>query len=718
VPLHLNPSFFYAILDTIFLPIDFFTSYYKYAKIFSVYQILSEGRGNIIVPKKSYSILIFFIIVALVVAGIIAFHRSCLESNFKQVELVMSLNELRELSYQEGYDEIELLAKIKHSGINSIAIHEDTLENLVFSGKILYFSDKELNKLNFFLKSIDPLEKYQPSPGEAYIIFNDKNDYLGAKDNLQRQLGEDLVRDLGVFPHIGLKVKGSEEKLADLGLGFSEEDIELVRNLGFQVILRFKNFPQINKEDINFKFKESDKAGKISGIIFEGETVLGYPSKENLIHTAELLKIKEYPFGIIEFAGQKGIETVAHQASELAVRVHSITKEEMEIISKQIATERWIRAAKERKVRIFYIKPFMKSDSNLIEDNVSYIRIIKEELKASGFSTGRASILSTPYQEPKIFILLLILGVFSGGLILLKNVFNLKKYQEYSLLFLGILFSLLLLFLNREIFLIKLMALLTALIFPTLAIINNERYFLGNNNSKFKDTQDFSKNNPSFNEMIKEVLSGFFRIILITLSGALLIAALLSNNKFMLGIEQFSGIKISYLAPLLLVLAIMWLKVNKGKLMILENIKKPILIEHVIIMIFFAVFLVIYISRSGNFSFLPVLSIEDKIRIFLEKTLIARPRNKEFLIGYPALLLAMSMNYLKIKEFKIPIIIIGTIGPVTLINTFCHIHTPFLFSILRTFNGAWLGLVLGLIIIIVFYYLVKIFRKRINDEKV
>ncbi|HCL90460.1 MAG TPA: hypothetical protein DHW70_03975 [Candidatus Atribacteria bacterium] len=128
--------------------------------------------------------------------------------------------------------------------------------------------------------------------------------------------------------------------------------------------------------------------------------------------------------------------------------------------------------------------------------------------------------------------------------------------------------------------------------------------------------------------------------------------------------------------------------------------------------------MVIYISRSGNFSFIPVLGIEEKIRIFLEKTLIARPRNKEFLIGYPALLLAMSMSYLKIKEFKIPIIIIGTIGPVTLINTFCHIHTPFLFSILRTFNGIWLGLILGLIIIIVFYYLVKTFRKIVNYEKV
>jgi len=662
-------------------------------------------------PKKSYSILILFIIVALVIAGVVIFHRSKLESDFKQVELVMSLNELRELCYQEGYDEIELLNKIKHSGINSIAIHEDTLENLSLSGKILYFSDKELNKLIFFLKSIDPFKKFQPSLGEAYVILNDKTDYLRIKDNLQRQLGEDLLRDLNLLTYKGLKVKGSEEKLADLGLGFSEEDIELVRNLGFQVILRFKNFPQINKENIDFKFKESDKAGKISGVIFEGETVLGYPSKENLIFTAELLKTKAYPFGIIEFAGQKGIETVAHSASELAVRVHSITKEELEIISQQKAVERWIRAAKERKVRLFYIKPFMKSNSDLIEVNLSYIGTIKEDLKASGFNTGKASLLSATYQEPKIFTLLLILGIISGGLILLKNVFNLKKYQEYSLLILGIIFSLFLLFLNQEIFLIKLMALLAALIFPTLAIISNEKYFFGDNkNYKSKNIENISIYNSSYILMIKEVLPGFFKIILITLSGALLIAALLTNNKFMLGIEQFSGIKISYLVPLLLVLAIMWLRVNKGKLMILENIKKPILIEHVIIIFFFAVFLVIYISRSGNFSFLPVLSIEEKIRIFLEKTLIARPRNKEFLIGYPALLLAMSMNFLRVKEFKIPVIIIGTIGPVTLINTFCHIHTPFLFSMLRTFNGIWLGLVLGLFIITIFY-IIRISKK-------
>ena len=34
-----------------------------------------------------------------------------------------------------------------------------------------------------------------------------------------------------------------------------------------------------------------------------------------------------------------------------------------------------------------------------------------------------------------------------------------------------------------------------------------------------------------------------------------------------------------------------------------------------------------------------------------------------------------------------------------MLNTFCHIHTPFLVSLLRTTNGLVLGIVLGLAVI-------------------
>jgi len=668
--------------------------------------------------KKVPQFIIFFIVLAVIVSAFILYNRSILENQSKQVELVMSLDELRDMANQEGYRENELLKSLKSAGINSIAIHEDNLEKLESSGDIMVFSNDEFNKFQFFLKTLKIADKIQLSRGESYIIFNDEDIFIRIEEYLRRQLGENAIEDYSFLTFKSLKVRGNEEKLEELGLGFSKKDIQWIKNLGFNVILRFKNYSNVDQEGIEIKFKESKEVGDISGIIFDGESVLGYPAIEKILATAEKLRENNYPFGMIEFANQEGIKTIAHSVSELAVKVHSITKEEMEIISTQKALDRWIRAAKERKVRIFYIKPFLKTELNLLETNLDYVENIRNLLISNGFSVGRASLFH-PIQDSKIFILILILGVISGGIILLNQVIHLKKIHNYLLLLSGVIVLLVFFLLGIDVLLLKLIALASALIFPTLAIVANEKYFTDARSSIItKGNNNFYSKDSGYFLMIKNILVGFFKIILITFSGALMIAALLSKGKFILGIDQFSGIKISYLAPLLLVFCILWLKQNEGKMLILETMKKPILIEHVVVLGFFAVFLVVYIARSGNFSFLPVLGIEEKIRVFLERTLIARPRNKEFLIGYPALMLAMSMNYLKIKEFKIPMIIIGTIGPVTLINTFCHIHTPFLFSLLRSFNGIWLGTLLGFIIISVFYLTVKIFKKAIYNEKI
>jgi len=33
-----------------------------------------------------------------------------------------------------------------------------------------------------------------------------------------------------------------------------------------------------------------------------------------------------------------------------------------------------------------------------------------------------------------------------------------------------------------------------------------------------------------------------------------------------------------------------------------------------------------------------------------------------------------------------------------MVNSFCHLHTPLLMTVVRTFNGLWLGVVFGLIL--------------------
>jgi len=126
------------------------------------------------------------------------------------------------------------------------------------------------------------------------------------------------------------------------------------------------------------------------------------------------------------------------------------------------------------------------------------------------------------------------------------------------------------------------------------------------------------------------------------------------------------------------------------------------------------VFGIIYIARSGNFTFLPVPGIEEKMRLMLENILIARPRSKEFLIGYPLISLAIAMNYLNLQYLKIPFIIMGTVAPVTIVNTFCHVHTSISFSLLRTFNGYWLGLLIGILLALILYKYCSYFKEKIS----
>ena len=48
----------------------------------------------------------------------------------------------------------------------------------------------------------------------------------------------------------------------------------------------------------------------------------------------------------------------------------------------------------------------------------------------------------------------------------------------------------------------------------------------------------------------------------------------------------------------------------------------------------------VFVGRSGHTAGVPVPGFELMLRRFLENTMYARPREKEFIIGHPALMLA------------------------------------------------------------------------------
>ncbi len=665
---------------------------------------------------ETKKVFIVFIVISFILSLIVGIKRSAIENDYKQIDLVMSLNKIRELSIKDGYDEYELLKELKSAGITSIAIQEDTIQTLVSQGKIAFFSTNDIYKANY-LPDFDLFKRLNISNNELMIACKDDDLFKRIKDNLQSFLGGTPLKidQIGEKNHIMI-FQADEEDLMKLGLGFSKNDIEKIQEFGFNLILRPKNTSKITKDIIQQKIKFIEESNDISSLIFDEEEILGYPSVKMMAEVAKHLQTHDIPFGIIEFTSQKGIQSLSSRISNLALRVHSITKDEMDKISLSKAVERWLRAAQERNIRVFYINPFLNvREEGLVKFNLEYIEKINNQLIRSNFLIGKATPLPS-FQVPIYYIFMIGLGSISAGILLLKQYFKFKEQYEIILFILLFLFLLLINNLFGKIILAKMLALATAIIFPTMAIIFNKKYFT--EKSEEVDLLLTSRNRHFLNlKLLKNIFFGITRVMSISLAGGLLVAALLSNHQFMLAIQLFSGIKIAFILPITLVAFYYWWNDRSSNNSLLKEIKKPILFEHALLVLFIAVFGVIYITRSGNFSFLSISSVEEKIRIFLEKILIARPRNKEFLIGYPLLSIAIMMNYFKLNYLKIPIIIVGTVAPITIVNTFCHIHSPILFSLLRTFNGYWLGMLFSILIVSIFILFLRIFRNCVDGKR-
>ncbi len=105
------------------------------------------------------------------------------------------------------------------------------------------------------------------------------------------------------------------------------------------------------------------------------------------------------------------------------------------------------------------------------------------------------------------------------------------------------------------------------------------------------------------------------------------------------------------------------------------------------------------ILRSGNAPAAWRPGWEQSFRELLETALVARPRFKEFAIGFPALWVGCYVRRLYLQKKSAwdgrLLIGVGMIGPISMINTFCHLHSPLKLELWRSFNGVVLGSLLG-----------------------
>ncbi|RAP37785.1 hypothetical protein DID80_03465 [Candidatus Marinamargulisbacteria bacterium SCGC AAA071-K20] len=661
--------------------------------------------------KTLQGISYFLLAIAVLVSINIAYRRVQFEDSRKSVDLIVSYKDMKQLSLLGGM-EIKPLLEIlnKKTRITSIAIEEDTLEDFINSGKVSMLKGSEVMNMyrvghvnRFLLTHL--YKKIKVKPERFYLIIEEKADYERIRDFLMIEFGKDSVKRIGQLNI--LEVIDDKEDLLQIGLGISRNTISQVRKLGFQPVIRLKNSNRLSQALIRQKFLSFAEELKHTTVIFEGDSVLGYPSQLSL--TLEKLNAFEYNIGFVEFSKQSGITKMANSLPKQVVRVHSISSEEMGRYTPENASKRFYRAVKERGIRSIFIQSFkdIYQEGSIVDFNVKYFNKISTLIDKEGFTlTPREAFEIIDYEPAKTWELFIInCGVLALVLILFQLFFILRVGWAIltSLFFVGgfyvsFLFSSLMGWASF-------IALISAVVTPTIAVI-----------APFPDEEE----NKLVSNRILNALFYLLKVLGVCLMGAVMIVGLLSVVDYIFAIKRFMGVKISFIMPLVLIGIYFFLRPHRMSSIIFvfrRIFYAPIRTAGLASIVVLFGFVVVLILRSGNYFMMPSMIFEEKFRTMLESLLYVRPRTKEFLIGYPFLFLALVYLDKKISRHWVWFfMIIGVVAPISLVNSFCHIHTPLSISLYR----SCLGIVLGFGFGAVYYFLYKlgeILLKRNHNDR-
>jgi hypothetical protein len=181
------------------------------------------------------------------------------------------------------------------------------------------------------------------------------------------------------------------------------------------------------------------------------------------------------------------------------------------------------------------------------------------------------------------------------------------------------------------------------------------------------------------------------------LLGALVVVGVLSSPLTMEEIERFRGVRLILALPPLIALALYLFdrRFGSGVQRPGDVFLSPVLTYQLLAGLAIVALGALMIARSGNESDISPSQFELTLRHALTHVLSVRPRFKEFLIGFPCLMLlpALLPAHRRVIGWLLALGIGVGVGDI--IDTFSHLHTPLEISILRIVNGLVIGVIIG-----------------------
>jgi hypothetical protein len=602
------------------------------------------------------------------------------ETRNRGVEVTLDYSELRTLGAAEGKTVADVLRRFREAGATSVALDEDTIGGLEGARRIQVLPDPGRS-----------ITRLRLGPG----LYQRVSAALARKTRYEVQAspapsgGGDLV----ISQPYGL-VRG-------VGIGIDRGIADGVRKADLGVIGRVSNYVGVTPEGVAASLDQLRDAGATT-VIFSGDDVLGFKGMvrakkpgDGGISTESVMERDALNYGTVEFGKQKGDAELVRALPERTVRVHTIPGAEMVQADMPGNTQRFLLAARERNIRLLFVRLFLQEPDPLTK-NTDYVEGIRKGLERADLVPGRAhgyGELTTPLGAK----LLISLGVAAAWLLLADAVTGLFAGRGVGglgrFLTVGgtVLIALLPLLPGKG---TQLAALAAACLFPALGLLHKDA---------------LRPDSGTGYSPVRVALQRFVLTTCITGIGIAAIVGLLADRLFLIKADLFLGVKATLVVPVLLVALVYALDLRATekrrwpdalasvRRMLQRLAAEPVLFWQVAAGLVALIALAFLVMRSGNDPGVGVSGLELKLRSLLDRVMPARPRFKD-LLGHPALILALALAARGYRKWALPLLIIGAVGQASLLNTFCHLHTPLPVSLTRGLLGVAFGVIIGLVL--------------------
>ncbi len=554
------------------------------------------------------------------------------EQSNRGVAIAVEISSIREVvgatgSLNEGLD------RLVNAGVNTLVANEQTVGDAQAEGQLQF-------------------ETF----GDGTVRVSGLPDEMSRLRTALEHLGHDLSNfsDFGPFD-----VSIDPSIFRNLSIGIRRDEAALANDRGLDLVARFGNRPRQGP----WLLREAAQGGADFYLPL-GDSVLGFAG--GLEESQTLLKELNIRYVSPEFVTMTGDGQMKAETPENAVRLHSAQTIELSRIDRASAIERYVKAYRERNVRILLIRP-----QNPAADAKTYGEFINEIVKGAVQDGG------VP-KSARPFDLFEVSSVMAGllGLAMVPALAGVvlafvrdRRWQMVAIGFLGVIGLLAFAGSLRTV-----TALVASIGFVVLAYL-------------------WLLQNPRLNSFLQYLgVSG------LSLVGGLQVSGLLVKTPYMLQAGQFLGVKASVFMPILvvgLVLLGIWRPLG-------TIAREPILWGTAVLSTVGLAVLMFMNARTGNDNPAAVSGFELQFRDLLDRILPVRPRTKEFLIGHPALVIGLALWKRSepgrpVFAFGLLFLAVSVIGQTSVVNTMCHLHTPVMLSLMRIVSGHVVGGIFGLV---------------------